>query len=395
MRNELSPAGKRVAVIGGGISGMAVAYYLSRRHMVWLFEKEPRLGGSTHFATIFNRAADTNLAKLLGELGVSVQPCAMSMSVFSPSDGFEYSSRGAAGFFARWRNLASPAHYRLLADIRRFRLLTPGAAAGLTLAAYLNREGFDPAFHQRFLYPLASAIWRMPMDSIGGFPAVTLIRYVAPLLKHPAEWRMVAGGVATCAAELTAPYRDRVVTQARIAAVARGESGVTLSFEDRAAMAFDEVVLGVPGDCVLPLLANPLGAEKDVFRGFTTSRNGVLLHTDATLIPRRRLARAAVNYLLRPDGGGAVTYDLSRLQDGPARYLTINGADLIGEGKVIDKFVHAYPRLTPEAVAAQGRWGEVSGRGRIHYCGAYWIYGFMEDGVKSAMRVARALGVGC
>ena len=199
---------------------------------------------------------------------------------------------------------------------------------------------------------------------------------------------------------MTAPYKDRVVTAARITKVGRAESFVTLTFADRPAMQFDDVVFATHGNQVLPLLENPTPAERDVLREFTTSRNEVCLHTDERLLPRRKAARAAWNYILQPPGARAasLTYHMNRLQSITTREqycVTVNDDGRIHPEKSLRKFVYHHPQFTREAISAQGRWGEISGRQRIHYCGAYWIYGFHEDGLKSAMRVARALGVTC
>jgi predicted NAD/FAD-binding protein len=199
---------------------------------------------------------------------------------------------------------------------------------------------------------------------------------------------------------LAEPFKDRIHTGTRIVSVSRQESGVTLNFADRPAMAFDQAVFACHGDQVLPLLEKPTEAERDVMGHFRTSSNVATLHTDSSLLPRRALARASWNYNLGMSARDAptVTYHMNRLQSLHAHEdycVTLNGADAIDGSKVLRKIVYQHPLYTQQAVCAQGRWKEISGRNRTHFCGAYWFYGFHEDGLNSALRVARALSVEC
>lgn len=246
----------------------------------------------------------------------------------------------------------------------------------------------------------------MPFDTLRDFPALTLIRFfdnhgMLGISTHP-QWKALSGGSNTYMAPLTAPYRKRVLTGALLKSVARTDSAVELRFVDRPAMSFDHVVFACHGDQVLPLLEAPTEAERDVLSGFTTSRNEVCLHSDSRLLPRRRAARASWNYNLRLSsghtGGATVTYHMNRLQSLRAQEdycVTLNGNDEIDSSKVLRRLVYRHPVYNRRAIAAQSRWREISGARRTHFCGAYWFYGFHEDGLNSAMRVARSLGVEC
>lgn len=403
---------KRIAVIGAGISGMAAAYYLSREHVVSLFEKEARLGGHTHTVDVGDLAIDTgfivhndrtypNLVKLFAELGVETAPSDMSFSVSSRRTGFEYSSRGLRGYFAQAGNLFSGTHYRLLREIIRFNRIAPLLEDPVSVGDYLAREKFHPVFAGRYLYPMASAVWSMPAESIAQFPALTLIRFfqnhgMLGINTHP-KWRVVRGGSRQYIEPLTAPYRARIFHGTSIRAVIRSEDGVTLRFDDRPDMDFDEVVFACHGNQILPLLDAPTDREIDVLRQFATSRNEVCLHTDRAMLPKRERARAAWNYNLREEGGDAtVTYYMNRLQSlntAEDYCVTLNATGEIAPDRVLRKMIYYHPAYTAAAVRAQGLWGEISGKNRTHFCGAYWFYGFHEDGLNSAMRVARALGV--
>jgi uncharacterized protein len=413
---------KHVAVIGSGISGLTAAWLLSRRHRVTLYERAARLGGHTHTVRVdgpsgpvsldtgflvHNGRTYPNLVRLFAELGVATEPSDMSFSVSCPESGFEYSSRGLRGFFADRGNLLRRAHYRLLGDIVRFnreapRVLAEPAMNAWTLGEYLRDGQYSDAFIGRYLAPMASAVWSAPLDSIDRFPVQTLVRFMQnhgmlSVGSHP-TWRVVAGGSQTYIPRLTAAITGGVETGAHLVAVGRDARGVELRFARRPPVRADEVVFACHGDQVLPLLADPTDAERDVFGAFTTTANDVWLHTDARALPSRAGARASWNYRLGGDGrmAPAVTYDLNRLQGlaGGTQYcVTLNPRRPLADGSVIARFAYRHPRMTAAAIRAQARWREVSGVGRTHYCGAYWRYGFHEDGLLSAMRVARDLGV--
>jgi len=212
---------------------------------------------------------------------------------------------------------------------------------------------------------------------------------------HP-QWKTLKGGSHSYLGPLMKPFRDRIHLNSKIRSVVRGLEGVRLEFADRPPLEFDHVVFACHGNQVLPLLAEPSNAERDVFGNFETSRNEVCLHTDIRMLPRRAAARASWNYRLSGRNTVDVTYDMNRLQslDVAENYcVSLNANGSIAPGKIIRKMVYHHPMYTRAAVAAQARWSEVSGRGRTHFCGAYWFYGFHEDGVRSALRVASSLGV--
>ena len=413
---------KTIAIIGAGISGLAAAYLLSRRHRVHLFEREGRLGGHTNTVIIdgpnghvpldtgflvHNDRTYPNLVRLFEQLGVATSHSDMSFAVSCRETGLEYSSRGTNGFFAQRRNLVRPSHLFLLREIVRFNreapaLLDAPDAERQTLGDFLESARFGEAFTRRYLFPMASAIWSASLDAIRSFPALTLIRFFHNhgLLSLNAQptWKVVGGGSQTYIPELIAPVSGGIHTGAAIQAVRRAEDGVTMAFRDRPSMTFDDVVFACHGDQVLSLLADPSDRERDVFANFTTTTNVAWLHTDASVLPAQARARASWNYMLAADGEAAptVTYDLNRLQGlaGSEQYcVTLNPNGCIDERRVLRRFVYRHPLYSRDAISAQRRWREVSGVNRTHYCGAYWAYGFHEDGLNSALRVARALGV--
>ena len=413
---------KRVAIVGSGISGLAAGYLLSRRHEVHLFEREPRLGGHTHTVVVdasngpvaldtgflvHNDRTYPNLVRLFAEIGVETQASDMSFSVCCPRTGFEYSSRGARGFFAQRRNLFRAAHLRLLTAITRFnrrapKLLDQPDADRVTLGDFLDEGRYGDEFAERYLYPMASAIWSSSFDAIRSFPATTLVRFfdnhgMLGIRTHP-TWKAVRSGSQSYIPKLITPYADRVHTGVTIRTIERRETGVTLHFADRPSTAFDEVVFACHGNQVLPLLANPRDVERDVFSRFHTIRNAVWLHTDEAMLPRRGDARASWNYRLGEarDAAPTVSYHLNRLQSlsiDRQYCVTLNPRGRVSDRHVVRKMVYHHPLYTLDALRAQAQWSEVSGVARTHVCGAYWFYGFHEDGLNSAIRVARTLGV--
>jgi predicted NAD/FAD-binding protein len=411
----------RIAIIGAGISGMAAGNLLSRKHEVTLFEREPRLGGHTHTHEIetsqgvkpidtgfivHNDRTYPNLARLFRELGVERQKSEMSFGVSCQQTGFEYSSRGLRGFFATqgsWRRITS---YRLLCEIVRFNrasaeFLRTSAAAELTLGEYLNAGGFSGDLARLYLLPMASAVWSTSLEDMESFPAVTLLRFFdnhgfLTINGHP-QWYVVKNGSSQYIAPMTAPYRERIVTGAQIQSVRRMEGKPTLHFADGSAQTFDEVVFACHGPQALALLGDATPQEMSVLRGFQTSRNETVLHTDSRLLPRHEPARASWNYHLGTRTKSAtLTYYMNRLQgiSTPEDYcVTLNAPTTIQTSSVLRELTYHHPLYTLDAIRSQSRWKEISGREHTHFCGAYWFYGFHEDGLNSAIRVSRALGV--
>jgi predicted NAD/FAD-binding protein len=331
----------------------------------------------------------------------------MSFGVTERGGDFEYSSRGLGGFFAQKSNFLSPRHYTLLREIFRFnreapKVLSDADTQGLTLGEFLESGRYSPVFVERYLIPMAGAVWSMAPEVVPNFPVVTLVRFMQNhgmlgINKHP-KWKVIRGGSHSYLAPLTAPFRDRISQDTTIASVDRSDSCVTLKFRDRPAQQFDEVVFACHGDQILPLLAQPTMTERDVLSSFTTTRNETCLHTDATLLPKRTAARASWNYLLGDSGKVTVTYHMNRLQSLNTiedYCVTLNANASIDPARVLRRMVYKHPLYTHAAIRSQERWLEISGQNRTHFCGAYWFYGFHEDGVRSGMRVAETLGVPC
>jgi len=401
----------RVAVVGSGIAGLACAYRLSRSHEVTVFERDARIGGHTHTVTtpdgvrvdtgfiVHNRANYPNLVRLLEELGVATGPSDMSFACQGPD--FTWCSRGLNGLFCQRRNAVSPAFWRFLGEVARFNAWGRRAAAGLpgapTLDEALDRERFSAAFRHNYLYPMAGAVWSAPVEAMGAFPALTLLAFfrnhgmLGLTTQHP--WRTIPGGTDGYLAPLTRPFRDRIHTGALLRSVTREPGGVRLKLDGDQALAFDEVVFACHGDQVLPLLADASALEREILGAFRYRPNPVWLHQDASVLPRRRRAWASWN--TRPGAGGLLlTYHMNRLQPlGAARdwFVSLHPEGHVDPSRVAARLDYEHPAYDAATVAAQARWDEISGRQHTHFCGAYWGYGFHEDGLNSGYRVAERL----
>ena len=422
---------------------MAAAYLLSRRHEVHLFEKDHRIGGHTQTHSIeqtdapgapplqidsgfivHNEKTYPNLIRLFHELGVERQKSDMSFAVTDRQTGFEYSSHGLRGFFATKRNLLRPGHYRFMADMFRFyreaaELLLNPANLNLTLGDYLRSAKFGHDFARYYLYPMTASVWSTSLEEVEQFPAFTLIRFFENhgwlgRNTNP-QWYVLKGGSSSYIPALTAPYRERIHLGAGIKAVRRtitadpqSKNGVELVFENRYGDKerkpewFDEVVLACHAPQAIAVLADATPCERTILGSFRTSRNEAVLHTDEKILPRRQVARAAWNYSLGTTTKAVtLTYSMNRLQNLEVLQgtqhkeycVTLNETGLIDPKKVLRTMEYSHPLYTLDAVRAQSRWAEISGHHHTHFAGAYWFYGFHEDGLNSALRVAKALGV--
>ena len=419
---------KKVAVIGSGISGMSAAYFLSRKYEVSVFEKDVRIGGHTHTHQIETsrgiRAVDSgfivhnertypNLVRLFRELNVETEGSNMSFGVTDASNGLQYSSRGIRGFFAEPANLVRRSHYGLFKEIFKFNRhagrflgrLNETAEPNemeMPLSQFVKSGGYTRRLKDLYLYPMASAVWSTSLDDIERFPAMTLLRFfdnhgMLGINTHP-QWKVIRGGSDTYVRPLTAPYRKRIFTGVKSLSVAREEQGVKLRFEGSAPLCFDEVVFACPAREALMALESPTAAERTILEEFHTTPNEAVLHTDSAVLPSRPWARASWNYRV---GSGSrqratLTYHMNRLQnlDTAEDYcVSLNDEGVVNPSRVMRRMTYTHPLYTAGAIRSQAGWDRVSGPNRTHFCGAYWFYGFHEDGLTSAIRVAKFLGV--
>ncbi len=410
----------RIAIIGSGISGLASAWLLSRQHDVTLFEANDYLGGHTHTHDIELQgkqyAVDTGfivhnpahyplLNRLFDELGVASQATTMSFSVRNEASGLEYNAANLDTLFCQRRNLVSPRFLGMVRDILRFYREAPALldlpGAGPTLGDYLIEQGHGEAFRDEHLLPMASALWSSPSDQILAFPAKYLVQFMAnhqmlQVADRP-QWRVVRGGSSSYIRAMRACWTVRERLNSPVWSVRRGNQGVDV-FTAAGAEHFDHVVMACHGDQALSMLMDADTNEFEVLSAMSYQYNDTVLHTDENMLPRHRKAWAAWNALLprSPTQACTVSYCMNLLQnlDAPQPLIvTLNGTDSIDPSKVLKRMAYHHPLYTHASVAAQARKAEIQGQRRTWFAGAYWGWGFHEDGMRSAVEVAQALGV--
>jgi uncharacterized protein len=402
----------KVAVIGAGIAGNVAARSLDREHDVTVFEAGDHVGGHTHTHDVtldgrtwqvdtgfivFNDRTYPNFITLLEELGVPSQESSMSFSVRDEATGLEYNGTSVNTLFAQRRNLLRPSFLGMVRDILRFnreapRLLeTPGGE--LPLGELIARGRYGRSFVEHYVVPMGAAIWSTDPASMMAFPARFFVRFLHNhgmlTVNDRPTWRTIRGGSARYVERLTAPFRDRIHLRTPVEQVRRIPGGVLVTPRGHEAVRFDAVFLACHSDQALALLADPTRAEREVLGAIPYQANEAVLHTDASLMPRRRLAWAAWNYHVRPGGGPvALTYNMNILQrlDAPVPFLvTLNHGDAIDPRRIIRRINYHHPLYTPASVDAQARHREIDGARATYYCGAWLRNGFHEDGVVSAL----------
>ena len=420
----------RIAIVGAGVSGLVAAHLLHREHEIVVYEAGSYAGGHTntirvdttyethHVDTgfiVMNDRNYPNFTRLLDRLGVARQATHMSFSVSGADEDFEYSGT-PRGLLCQPRNLISPRFQRMIADLLRFnrelrRLLTQhesdGSLSDESLGEFLVRRRFSRVFVERLVVPQVSAVWSADPRELYSFPARFLAEFFANhgmlgFCDRP-RWSTVAGGSARYVEALTRPFQQRIRLNCAVSSIARLPDHVELTVTGQAGGRdteyFDQVILATHSDQALSLLRDPSERETRLLGAIPYQRNEAVLHTDSSLLPRRRGARAAWNFhLLRePKPLSTVTYYMNHLQRLRADRdfcVTLNRTEAIDPAHIIATFDYAHPVYTAQGVAAQAEHASLGGlERRTHYCGAYWGWGFHEDGVVSALRACAPFGV--
>ena len=407
-----------IAIVGTGIAGNVVAHRLHQAgHRITVFEADGHVGGHTHTHAIeidgethaidtgfivFNDRTYPNFIALLDELGVRSQPSSMSFSVRNDARGLEYNGTSLNGLFAQRRNLLRPSFLNMLAEILRFHRVAPAwlqqPAGGETpLGEMLAQHGFGGRFVEDYLVPMGAAIWSTDPARMLAFPARFFVQFLHQhgmlTVDDRPLWRVIEGGSARYVERLCAAWRHRIRLNTPVEQIRRIAGGVQLQARGQGLRVFDHVFLACHADQALALLADPTDAEREVLGAISYQPNCAVLHTDTTLLPRSRRAWAAWNYHVPPaaareDQGVALTYNMNILQGLRSRHtfcVSLNADAQIDPARVLKRIRYMHPLFTPAGVAAQQRHAEISGVRRTHYCGAWWRYGFHEDGVLSAL----------
>jgi uncharacterized protein len=409
---------RRVAVVGSGVAGLTAAHVAARTAHVTLYEADSRLGGHADTHEVAGLAIDTGfivhnqrtyptLMRLFAEVGVATQPSEMSMSVRDEETGLEYAGAlGLRGLFPTARTMLRPGYLRMLAEIPRFHrrsraLLAESSRNGdIPLRDFLEAGGFSSYFRRHFMEPLVAAVWSCDPAVALDYPA----RYLFEFLAHHGmlsvsgspQWRTVVGGSREYVARVVAGLDD-VRAGTKVTSLRETADGVELTDGNGETTSYDGVVVATHPDQALAMLQEPTAAQQRALAAIPYSDNLALLHTDTSLLPSARAARASWNFLRprRARGAVTVTYDLTRLQRLPTdtRYLvTLGGEDLVDPDLVVARMEYAHPLYTPGSVAAQRLLPEAN-TARIAFAGAYHGWGFHEDGARSGAAAAAHLGL--
>ena len=411
------------AVVGGGVSGLTAAYLLAKTHHVTLFEADERVGGHAHTHDVplpgggtapvdsgfivLNDRTYPLLRRLLAELGVETRPTEMSMSISCGGCGLNYvGGRKAPGIFAQRRRAVDPRFWRMLLGVRRFqraalRLVAEDPGSTQTYGEFLDEHGFDDYFRQHYALPIVSCVWSMGHRESLAYPAAYLFAFLDHhgflVLGDAPTWHTVVGGSRAYVERITERL-DVVRNATRVVGVARTPDAVEVADEHGGLHVFDKVVVATHADDALELLTDADGEEKEVLGAFGYSTNVAWLHRDESFLPARRVGRASWNYRL--DGCGAlddrsrVSYWMNRLQGHPESaplVVTLNPGDAPAPDSTIATMTYLHPTYTATSVAAQGRLAGLNGD-RVAFAGAYHGWGFHEDGCRSGVAAAEALG---
>ena len=394
---------------------MVCAYKLHPHHDITVFEANNYIGGHTHTVDVtldqksysidtgfivFNHKTYPNFTRLLHELNVDSAPTSMSFSVRCDQTGLEYNGTNLNGVFSQRRNLFRPSFHRFLRDIMRFNREAPEflqqASQEMTVGEYLRENSYSPQFARQYLLPMGAAIWSCPLETFEQFPIAFIIEFYQNhgllQLRDRPVWRVIQGGSVEYVKKLTASFSDRIRLMTPVDAVTREEHGVSVQTAGGTEH-FDEVIFACHSDQALRILRQPDDVEREILEAFPYSKNSVVLHTDASILPKKRRTWAAWNYHLSNDQSRpTLTYNMNILQHVQAKQtfcVTLNEDAEIAPETVLGRYQYSHPIFTTRRAAVQKRHAEVIRRAGVSYCGAWWGNGFHEDGVNSALSVVK------
>ena len=411
----------KLAIIGSGISGLTVGHLLNRKHDISIFEANDYIGGHTHTHKlnirnrdylidtgfiVYNERTYPSFIKLLDQLGVERQLSTMGFSVKSTSKDYEYSGESINSLFAKRSNIFRLSFLKMLYEMYKFGKEADSNGLGLnvtmTLGEYLKEKKYSKEFIHYFITPMGAAIWSTPANKVLDMPAYFFIKFfynhgMLEISNRP-NWWVIKNGSFQYISKIIKGFEDKINLSSPVKKVVRTGDGVELFLvKNDKKLNFDAVIFATHSDQALSLLESPSDLEEEILKSFPYQKNEVLLHTDDTVLPKRKLAWASWNYQLDADQSAPVvlTYNmniLQSIQSDQTFCVTLNDHDSVDQSKVIKKLSYDHPLFTVDAIAAQKRKQEISGINNTYYCGAYWRNGFHEDGVVSALDVCKQFG---
>ncbi|PXA74853.1 NAD(P)/FAD-dependent oxidoreductase [Vibrio sp. 11986-1-5] len=412
----------KIAIIGSGISGLTCGHYLHQQHDVTIFEANDYIGG--HTATVdvelngqcyaidtgfivYNDRTYPNFIQMMNEIGIRGVATQMSFSVRNDANGLEYNGHTITTLFAQKRNWFKPSFYRFIREILRFNRLAKAAAHDAedsvqTLGEFLHHHQFSGYFCENYILPMGAAIWSSSLADMRAFPLTFFLRFflnhgLLDITDRP-QWYVIEGGSRAYIEPLTKGFRDKIRLNAPVEWLRRSGQGIELQVHGKIEH-FDEVIFACHSDQALALLSDANHLERELLGAMGYQANEVILHTDTSLLPKRKAAWASWNYRLAGEADQetrlpALTYNMNILQhinSSETFCVTLNSSENINPNTVLRKFTYHHPVFNRAAIAAQQRKAEISGVNHTWFCGAYWHNGFHEDGVKSALDVVTRL----
>ena len=425
MEKDRAKMSKQIAIIGTGISGLTCGHLLHQKHDITFFEANDYIGG--HTATkdvevngrqyaidtgfiVFNDWTYPNFIKLMDKIGVQSQATEMSFSVKNLSQNLEYNGNTLNSLFAQRRNVIRPKFWRIVRDILKFNKICKQAASKntdygrQTLNEFLIQNRFSDDFTYNYILPMCAAIWSTSLEDIKAFPFTFFLRFfnnhgLLNITDRP-QWRSIVGGSREYIKPLIAGFEDKIRLNSPVKSVSdRGNKKVVVLQDDSESL-FDEVIFACHSDQALAIIASPTASQNEILGDMRYGENEVILHTDESVLPMRKLAWASWNYLIKGYEGesqapAVLTYNmniLQNIQSDTTFCVTLNNTKDIATEKVLGTYHYAHPQFTHQTIEAQSRWAEISGKQGMHFCGAYWFNGFHEDGVRSALDVCASFG---
>ena len=411
----------KIAIIGSGISGLTAAYLLNRKHDVTIFEANDYIGGHTHTHKVnidgkkysvdtgfivYNERTYPNFIKLLDLLNVERQLSTMGFSVKSISKDYEYAGESLNSLFAKRSNIFRFGFLRMLYEMYHFGKKADSSGieldASVTLGDYLKKEKYSGEFINYFIIPMGAAIWSTPANKVLNMPAYFFIKFfynhgMLETINRP-NWWVIKNGSSEYIKKIIRGFENKINLSTPVKTVARKNEGIEIQLAKKEeTLKFDSVIFATHSDQALEMLENPTDTEKDILSSIPYQKNEVLLHTDSSVLPRRKLSWASWNYQLDSDPALPVvlTYNMNILQSINCKEtlcVTLNDHNSVDETKILKKITYHHPLFNGKSIEAQKRKSEISGVNNTHYCGAYWRNGFHEDGVVSALDVCKDFG---
>jgi predicted NAD/FAD-binding protein len=410
---------KHIAIIGSGISGLTAAYLLSKKNHVTVFEKNDRIGGHTATVNIekngqsfaidtgfivFNDKTYPNFLALLSEIGIGKQATEMSFSVHNCQTGMEYNGHNLNTLFAQRRNLFRPKFWGLVKEILRFNKQckaifdSQNYQDGMTLGQFLTENNFSEFFAEHYILPMGAAIWSSSLSQMEDFEFRFFVQFfhnhgLLNIADRP-QWYVIPKGSRSYLKPLCQSFENNIKLNADISGITRSDNKVQLHFNQAPSESFDDVVIACHSDEALALLNDATEDEAAILSAMPYSENSVILHTDKTLLPKREKAWASWNYQLSQDRSKAasVTYNMNILQGIASENtfcVTLNQKEDIDPNSILREFTYHHPIFSSESIQAQKQRAQICGINHTHFAGAYWHSGFHEDGVRSAVEVAK------